>query len=260
MGFSRPEDWSGLPFPSPGDLPNPAIEPRSPALQADSLPAEPPGKPKNTGVGSWSLLQGIFLTWELNQGLLQADSLPTELWGKTNGFACVSVNRIKEQTVRVYKYECHGNWSEDVSEVRDSPAGYLWIWQWDGVLLTPAESEACPQTSALLRWALLPSSSFGQGLLLAVLTAVPLSQHLEHTGRRAIRYGGPRHLCFDVRGEQVILQNCTEGAPAVHQQHWDHQEVSDPPRRSSQGRWRAPVWFFREVKSYRTSLCPCGWT
>ena len=45
MGFSRQEYWSGLPFPSPGDLPDPGIEPRSPALQADSLPAEPPGKP-----------------------------------------------------------------------------------------------------------------------------------------------------------------------------------------------------------------------
>ena len=44
MGFSRQEYWSGLPFPSPGDLPNPGIEPRSPALQADSLPSEPPGK------------------------------------------------------------------------------------------------------------------------------------------------------------------------------------------------------------------------
>ena len=44
--------WSGQPFPSPGDLPNPGIEPRSPALWADSLPAEPQGKPKNTGVGS----------------------------------------------------------------------------------------------------------------------------------------------------------------------------------------------------------------
>jgi len=43
MGFSKQEYWSGLPFPSPGDLPNPGIEPRSPTLQADSLPAEPPG-------------------------------------------------------------------------------------------------------------------------------------------------------------------------------------------------------------------------
>ena len=51
MEFSRPEYWRGLPFPSPGELPNPGIEPRSPALRADSLPAEPQGKPKNTGVG-----------------------------------------------------------------------------------------------------------------------------------------------------------------------------------------------------------------
>ena len=42
MGFSRQEYWSGLPFPSPEDLPNPGIEPRSPALQADTLPSEPP--------------------------------------------------------------------------------------------------------------------------------------------------------------------------------------------------------------------------
>ena len=43
MGFSRQEYWSGLPFPSPGDLPNPGIEPGSPALQADALSSEPPG-------------------------------------------------------------------------------------------------------------------------------------------------------------------------------------------------------------------------
>ena len=45
MGFSRQEYWSGLPCHPPGDPPNPAVEPRSPALQADSLPSEPPGKP-----------------------------------------------------------------------------------------------------------------------------------------------------------------------------------------------------------------------
>ena len=44
VGFSRQEYWGGLPFPSPGDLPNPGIEPGSPALQADALPPEPPGK------------------------------------------------------------------------------------------------------------------------------------------------------------------------------------------------------------------------
>ena len=58
------------PLPSPGDLPNPRIEPMSPALQADSLRSEPPGKPKNTEVGSLSILQGNFPTQELNLGLL----------------------------------------------------------------------------------------------------------------------------------------------------------------------------------------------
>ena len=44
MEFSRQEYWSVLPFPSPGDLPDPGIEPGSPALQVDSLPSEPPGE------------------------------------------------------------------------------------------------------------------------------------------------------------------------------------------------------------------------
>ena len=75
---SRPEYWSGWPFPSPGGLPNPEIEPRSSTLQVDSLPAEPQGKPNNTGVGSLSLASsrpGI----ELGSPALQVDSLPTEL-------------------------------------------------------------------------------------------------------------------------------------------------------------------------------------
>ena len=70
MEFSRPEYWGGQPFPSPADLPNTGIEVRSPTLQVDSLPAEPPGKPKNIGVGSLSLFQGIFLTQESSQDLL----------------------------------------------------------------------------------------------------------------------------------------------------------------------------------------------
>ena len=70
MEFSRPEYGSGQPFPSPGDLPNPGIKPWSPTLQADSLPAEPQGKSKNTRVGSLSLLQRIFPTQESNQGLM----------------------------------------------------------------------------------------------------------------------------------------------------------------------------------------------
>ena len=58
---------SQLPCLSPRDLPNPGIKPWCLPLQVDSLPVESPGKPKNTGVGSLSLLQGNFLTQELNQ-------------------------------------------------------------------------------------------------------------------------------------------------------------------------------------------------
>ena len=92
MKFFRSEYWSGQPFPSPGDLSNSGIEPRSPALQADPLPAEPTGKTKsesfscsvifvshgifqswnslgkNTSVDNHSLLQEIFLTLGSNSG------------------------------------------------------------------------------------------------------------------------------------------------------------------------------------------------
>ena len=70
MEFYRKEYCSRVPFPTPGDLPNPRIKPISPALQADSLLSEPSGKPKNTGVGSLTLLQGIFPIQESNQDLL----------------------------------------------------------------------------------------------------------------------------------------------------------------------------------------------
>ena len=63
-GILQAEHWSGEPFPSPGDLPDPGIKPRSPALHAVSLPAEPQRKPKNAGVSSLSLLQWIFVTQE----------------------------------------------------------------------------------------------------------------------------------------------------------------------------------------------------
>ena len=70
-------EWE--PFPSPGDLPYPGTKPRSPTLQADFLPTEPQGKPKNTGVGSLSLLQWIFLTQESNRGLLHCRQILYQL-------------------------------------------------------------------------------------------------------------------------------------------------------------------------------------
>ena len=61
MGFSRQEYWSGLPFSSPGDLPNSGIEPRFPALQADTLTSEPPGKPRRSHSGTES--SSPLITW-----------------------------------------------------------------------------------------------------------------------------------------------------------------------------------------------------
>ena len=58
MGFSRQAYWSGLPFPSAGDLPDPGVEPGSPALRAESLPSEPPGKPHLEGEGNLSWFTG----------------------------------------------------------------------------------------------------------------------------------------------------------------------------------------------------------
>ena len=67
MGFSRQEYWSGLPFSSPEDLPNPGIEPGSPTLQADALPSEPPGKPKkNVKVKKKVTLEKI-LFWRMSR-------------------------------------------------------------------------------------------------------------------------------------------------------------------------------------------------
>ena len=100
VGFSRPEHWSGQPLSSPGGLPNPGIKPRSPALQADSLPAEPSGKPKNTGVGSLSLLQRIFPTQELNQGLLHCRQILYQLCHQGSPvchYTCVQTTELQQQ-------------------------------------------------------------------------------------------------------------------------------------------------------------------
>ena len=79
MEFSRPEYWSGQLLPSSQDLTDPGIEHKSPALQADSLPAEPQGKSKNTRVSSLSLLQGIFPTQGMNSGLLYCREILNQL-------------------------------------------------------------------------------------------------------------------------------------------------------------------------------------
>ena len=82
MGFSRQEHWSGLPFPSPGDLPKPGIKPGSPALQADSLTSEPPGKPSRSEkeINCEYSLEGLILKLQYFGHLMwRADSLEKTL-------------------------------------------------------------------------------------------------------------------------------------------------------------------------------------
>ena len=70
-GILQARHWSGLPFPSPRDLPNPGTEARSPALQADSLPSEPPGKPRREEGGLLFNGQSFnFARWEIPRDLL----------------------------------------------------------------------------------------------------------------------------------------------------------------------------------------------
>ena len=88
------------------------IKPRSPTLKADSLPAEPQGKPKNTGVGSLSLLQGIFPTQELNQGLLHCRQILYQLsyQGSPNPFLTTKICMyIGEGNGTPLQYSCLEN-------------------------------------------------------------------------------------------------------------------------------------------------------
>ena len=80
MGFSRQEYWSGLPFPSPEDLSNPGIEPKSPTLQADSLPSEPLRKP-DCGVAGvyWGKRLSFGLSSCLREGIIISPSLKLEI-------------------------------------------------------------------------------------------------------------------------------------------------------------------------------------
>ena len=79
MGFSRQEYCSGLPFPSPGDLPDPGIEPRSPALQADALTSEPAGKPiKKKKKSIFSSVFQCFLNSKVGSSYRKVDSSHTE--------------------------------------------------------------------------------------------------------------------------------------------------------------------------------------
>ena len=101
MGFSRQEYWSGLPFPSPGDLPDPGIEPGSPAFQADTLTSEPPGKPMTN-------LDNILKSRDI--------TLPTKV--------CI----VKTMVFPVIVYRCE-SWTIKKAECGRIHAFELWCWR-----------------------------------------------------------------------------------------------------------------------------------
>ena len=113
MGFSRQECWSGLPFPSPGDLPDPGIEPWSPALQADALPSEPPGKPhiKTILLISPADIEDECRDYESHEFMLNLLDLPNIILGRSyrasqiisdviikRGITLISTHRPTERT------------------------------------------------------------------------------------------------------------------------------------------------------------------
>ena len=134
MEFSRPEYWSGYPFPSPGDHHNPGIEPRSPTLQADSLPAEPQG----TGVGCSFLLQGIFPTQGLNPHLLwllhwQVGSLTLSQlgspWGRIGGVKSNPGIWAEDWEDSVFPRYRSGFYEENSRELEEEWTRTVWIVQ-----------------------------------------------------------------------------------------------------------------------------------
>ena len=113
MGFSTPEYWSGQPFPSPGDLTNPGIKPRSPPLQADSLPAEPLGQPNylrevlimKYGLPWWLSWERICLPWwrpgsipGLVRSPGEGKGYPLQYSGLQNSIDCIVHGVTKSQT------------------------------------------------------------------------------------------------------------------------------------------------------------------
>ena len=96
MGFSRQEYWSGLPLPSPGDLHDPGIKPRSPALQADALTSEPPGKPlKCLSKDEWICIHTNTLT-----DIHKARTLEGVAISFSNSISCITYNG------KEYEKEC----------------------------------------------------------------------------------------------------------------------------------------------------------
>ena len=102
MELFRQEYWSGLPFPSPENLPDPGIEPESPALQADSLPSEPPGKPQSrTAAAAAKSLQSCPTLCDPMDGSPQGSPVPGILQARTLEWVAISFSWAWKWKVKV---------------------------------------------------------------------------------------------------------------------------------------------------------------
>ena len=102
MGFSRQEYWSGLPFPFPGDLPNPGIEPRSPALQTDALLSEPLGKLFPTAAAAAAKSRQSYPTlWDPRDGSPPGSPIPWILQERTLAWVAISFSNAWKWKVKV---------------------------------------------------------------------------------------------------------------------------------------------------------------
>ena len=142
MGFSRQEYWSGLPFPSPGDLPDPGIEPASPALQADALPSEPPWKPYSEVL----LLSHFSRVDSVQPQRRQPTRLPSP-WaspGKNTGMGCHFLLQCMKVKMKLKSLSCvlllETPWT--ATHQAPTPMGFSRQEYWSGV----------PLPSPIQRW------------------------------------------------------------------------------------------------------------
>ena len=102
MGFSRQEYWSGLPFPPPGDLPNPGIKPRSPELQADALPSEPSGEPLADYAAAAKSLQSCPTLCDPIDGSPPSSPVPGILKARSLEWVAISFSIAVSSTNQVF--------------------------------------------------------------------------------------------------------------------------------------------------------------
>ena len=170
-GFSRPEYWSGLPCPPPGDLPNPRIKPLSPALQVDSLPSEPLGPKVESKFSELSILPVNTFSW------IRTDSAwACEEWESSpHSWAALNVPSVQFFGARAASLTSKGKWAQSLAFCFWCPPS-LHLLQWESrsfAVLPPQgkDKRESPQWALLLSFPHSQINSFQNGLKLCAARA-----------------------------------------------------------------------------------------